>query len=61
MIFEIFGGYLYNIFGIISHTKSIFKSLMSEVNFSLVFYAKKLKNIKIQFSVTKRGKNQKQI
>ena len=61
IIVEIFGGYLCNNFDVVFRIKSIFKSLMSKVNFSLVFYAKKLKNIKIQFSVTKRGQNQKQI
>ena len=57
MIFEIFGGYLYNSFGIISRIKSILKDLMIKIDFSLAFYAEKLKNVKIHFLVTKSGQN----
>ena len=60
MIFEIFGGFLYPRFDIIQRIKSIWNDLMSEVNFSLEFHAKKLKNIKIAF-LTKRGQNRKSI
>ena len=61
MIFEIFGGNLnlYDTSGIIFRIKSILKDLVSEMDFSLVFYAEKLKNIKIPFWVTKRGQNRK--
>jgi len=57
MIFQIFGGYLYNSFGIIFCIKSVLKDLVSKTNFSLVFYAEKLKNVKIHFLVTKSGQN----
>ena len=57
MIFEIFGRFLYNNFGIISHIKSILKDLVIKIDFSLAFYAEKLKNVKIHFLVTKSGQN----
>ena len=57
IIFEIFGGYLYNNSGNIFRIKSILKNLMSKMHFSLAFYAKKLKNHKIHFLVTKSGQN----
>ena len=57
MIFEIFGRYLYNSFGIISRIKSILKDLVIKIDFSLAFYAEKLKNVKIHFLVTKSGQN----
>ena len=57
IIFEIFGGYLYNNSGNIFRIKSILKDLMSKIHFSLAFYAEKLEKIKIQFLVTKRGQN----
>ena len=61
MIFEIFGRYLYNSFGIIYRIKSILKDLMSKVHFSLMFYVEKLEKIIIQFLVTKTGQNRKKI
>ena len=57
MIFEIFRGYLYNRFGIVLRKKSILKNLVSKIDFSLAFYAEKLKNVKIHFLVTKSGQN----
>ena len=57
MIFEIFGGYLYNTFRIFFRIQSIFKDLVSKMDFSLAFYAEKLKNVKIHFLVTKSGQN----
>ena len=57
MIFEIFGGYLYNNSGSSFRFKSILKDLMSKIHFSLAFYAEKLKNNKIHFLVTKSGQN----
>ena len=59
MIFEIFGGYLYNTFGIIFRIESIFKDLVNKMDFSLAFYAEKLKNNKKTFLVTKMGQNRK--
>ena len=57
IIFEIFGGYLYNDFGNIFRIKSILKDLMNKIHFSLAFYAENLKNNKIHFLVTKSGQN----
>ena len=57
MIFEIFGRYSYNSFGIIYRIKSILKDLVIKIDFSLAFYAEKLKNVKIHFLVTKSGQN----
>ena len=53
MIFEIFGGYLYNNSGNIFRIKSILKDLVSKIHFSLAFYAEKLKNHKIHFLLQK--------
>ena len=57
IVFEIFGRYLYNSFRIIFRIKSILKDLVSKTDFSLAFYAEKLKNVKIHFWVTKSGQN----
>ena len=57
MIFDIFGGYLYNSFGIICRIESILMDLVMKIDFSLAFYAEKLKNVKIHFLVTKSGQN----
>jgi len=53
MIFEIFGGNLYDTSGIIFRIKSILKDLVSEMDFSLVFYAEKLKISKYSFWLQK--------
>ena len=57
IIFEIFGGYLYNNSGNIFRIKLILKDLMNKIHFSLAFYAENLEKIKIKFLVTKRGQN----
>ena len=39
IVFEIFGRYLHNSFGIIFRIKSILMDLVSKIDFSLAFYA----------------------
>jgi len=60
MIPEFFQHYLYKSLSIIHRIKLIFRGLAPTASFSLVYYAERVENIKIQFWITKRGQNQNQ-